>query len=142
MGIAHSFPPRDRHPSAAPASIPDEQRPPLGRPRRSDREGVNFSAREHVYEGVKRMLPGVALLAIVAGCGSQASSTRLTVQVSDSAGTRVYRLQCDPAKGTARNPEAMCAALRQQPDMLSAPRSIVCGPGGAPTERIRVNGSF
>jgi hypothetical protein len=87
------------------------------------------------------MLVGIAL-AIVAGCGSQASSTRLTIEVADSAGARVYRLQCEPAKGTARNPEAMCAALRRQPEMLSTPRSVVCGPGGTPTERIRVDGSF
>src|SRR6476469_1591349 len=89
------------------------------------------------------MLLGVALLAaMLAGCGGHASSTRLKIEVADGAGARVYRLQCEPAKGTARNPEAMCAALRRQPDMLSTPSSIVCGPSGAPTERIRVSGSF
>ena len=97
---------------------------------------------EPVYYGVKWMLLWVALLAaMLAGCGGHASSTRLRIEVADGTGLRVYRLQCGPARGTARNPEAMCAALRRQPDMLSTPSSIVCGPSGAPTERIRVSGS-
>jgi hypothetical protein len=48
-----------------------------------------------------KLIPGVALLAIVAGCASQASSTRLTIQVADSTGTHVYRLPSSKAPDPA-----------------------------------------
>jgi hypothetical protein len=93
---------------------------------------------------VKRVAVVMFAVAVVAGCGGHASSTGLTIQVRRSAGAapRVYRLECEPAKGTSRNPGAMCAALQRQPQLLSTPHSGVCGPNATPRERIRVTGSF
>jgi hypothetical protein len=95
---------------------------------------------------VKRALRGVALLALVsgvAGCGSHSAATKLTIEAFDNSGTRVYRLECEPAGGTVRHPETMCGALRRQPDLRARGGYSHCGPGPhGVAESIRVTGSY
>jgi hypothetical protein len=97
---------------------------------------------------VTRRLHGVALIVLTAAAaacgGAGTATTKLTIEVSDDSGVRSYRLECEPAGGTARNAPAMCKALRRQPDMRARARYITCGPGADPraVEMIRVTGSY
>jgi hypothetical protein len=70
---------------------------------------------------VKLLLPAVVLVGlatVVAGCGSKAPEARLRIEVGDASMVRAYRLTCDPAKGTAPRPAAICAALDRRPELL------------------------
>jgi hypothetical protein len=94
---------------------------------------------------VRLKLHGVALLALTAtACGGHSAATTLTIEVTDNAGTRAYRLGCEPGGGTVHNPTAMCEALRQQPTMRTRGGYSHCGPGvgSGVAESIRVTGSY
>jgi hypothetical protein len=88
----------------------------------------------NIWLTVKRTT-GIALLALlVSGCGSSHPGARLLI----ATGGRVYRLQCDPAGGTAPRPERICAELRRSPNLLVGGPAIdhSCPPAAYTTFRI------
>lgn len=88
---------------------------------------------------MKLLLPGVGLLLAATACGGRPAATTLKIEISGGSGARTYRLTCDPAGGM-RHAATTCAALRRQPDMLVERGALLCGPGAAGGDRIRVTG--
>ena len=89
---------------------------------------------------MKLFLPVVVLAAFAVGCDGHVAATKLRVAVQDSQGTRVYRLECDPAGGTMRHAAAVCSELRREPGLLESPSLVLCGPGAVSKRGIRVTG--
>jgi hypothetical protein len=96
---------------------------------------------------VNRHLTRVVLLALAvgaAGCGGggYTAATKLKIEVSRDAGVRSYRLECDPAAGTAPDPGAICSELRRDPKLLvgGLPIEHSCPPFDS--ETFRVSGTY
>jgi hypothetical protein len=83
---------------------------------------------------VKQALRGVALLALMAtasACGGHSAATRLQIEIKDDTGVHAYRLECDPASGTAPSPRAMCSQLARSPELVVGGPAVngPCQPG-------------
>jgi hypothetical protein len=95
---------------------------------------------------VRLSLPGVALVAlaaVISGCGSQPSATRLKIEVADRSGVHAYRLQCDPAEGSAPGPAAICAELLREPKLLvGGPGLPLSCPSSDANEVFRISGRY
>jgi hypothetical protein len=83
---------------------------------------------------MRQTLRGVALLALVAAasaCGGHSAATQLKIEMRDDTGVHAYRLQCDPASGSAPDPRAICAQLARSPELLVGGPAVEgpCGPG-------------
>jgi hypothetical protein len=87
-----------------------------------------------------------------AASGRTPPSTSLTiVALNASVGRAVFHLRCDPAGGDVPSPAKACAALAEQPELVTNPRPSICrgGPGShwlvrirGPLKEQRVNLSF
>ena len=62
--------------------------------------------------------------------GSTTPSTSLTiVALNEHVGRAVFHLRCDPAGGDMPSPAKACAALAQQPELVTNPKPFVCRGG-------------
>src|SRR6266545_1414685 len=75
------------------------------------------------------ILASVAIV-LLAGCGSgsqRGSGTNLTMlALNASVGRAVFHLRCAPTGGDLPDPSKACAALRQQPRLVTSPKPFVC----------------
>jgi hypothetical protein len=93
---------------------------------------VRRSRRRRIVSAVFR----TALLASLAtalsvGCdSSQTPGTNLTMlALNPSVGRAVFHLRCAPTGGDLPDPSRACAALRQQPRLVTRPKPFVCAGG-------------
>jgi len=95
---------------------------------------------------VRLLLSGVAVVALAAaisGCGGhEAAATRLKIEVADSESVQAYRLECDPAAGTAPHPGTICTELRREPKLLVGGGAIDHSCPGPAGEAFRVSGTY
>lgn len=79
---------------------------------------------------MKRAALGAVLVVLAAGCGSGGSSalrTQLTLTaLNPIVGMAVFHLDCSPAGGDVANPAAACAALANDPQLVTAPQPYTC----------------
>ena len=62
--------------------------------------------------------------------GRTTPSTSLTiVALNESVGRAVFHLRCDPAGGDVPSPAKACAALAQQPELVTNPKPFACRGG-------------
>lgn len=73
------------------------------------------------------------------GVTGQGSELRIVLENTDF-GTQTYQLSCAPPSGTVPNPEAICAALAVEPDLLVDPGAFP-GPCREPAG-VRVSGEY
>lgn len=86
---------------------------------------------------------------VLAGSASRAEarpaspSTSLTiVALNAQVGRAVFHLQCDPSGGDMPNPTKACAALAEQPDLITNPKPFVCRGGPQSQWLIKISGRF
>lgn len=73
----------------------------------------------HTHAAATALL--LAMLAV--GCGGRATGARLRIDLRAGAfGPRTFTVRCSPARGSAPNPAAICAALAKHGYLLKAVR--------------------
>jgi hypothetical protein len=91
---------------------------------------VTFAPAAPYILRMKRLAPALLLLALTAGCGSSHAAqrpTRLTLTAySGASGVAVFHLDCAPTGGDVVDPAAACAALHEDPKLVTFPRPFTC----------------
>src|SRR6266550_7408000 len=85
----------------------------------------------------------LALCAIAnqASGGNTMPGTSLTiVALNEHVGRAVFHLRCDPAGGDVPSPAKACAALAQQPELVTNPKPFVCRGGPQSHWLVRIRG--
>jgi len=81
---------------------------------------------------VRASLIALFAAALVAGCGSERASSRtqLTiVALNSSVGRAVFHLSCLPTGGDTPDATRACAAVAQNPQLVTQPKRFVCAGG-------------
>ena len=91
------------------------------------------------------MIAALALSTILAqtGVGGATPSTRLTIVALDSyVGRAVFHLSCDPVGGDLPDATKACAALAQEPQLITNPEAFTCRGGPGSWWLVKVTGAL